>query len=87
MQDAHPQQIQLSPAIHLSFNQLQAVDLPFGLAITPRQAECGYHRRFVNQDTADKTDQLDQPATQYGGDPGIQVLGAVLTGQCDKGIA
>ena len=87
MQDAHPQQIQLNPAIHLSFNQLQAVDLTFRLSITPGQAERGHHRRLIHQETADKAEQFYQTAVQHRAYPDGEVLGAVLADQRDTGVA
>jgi hypothetical protein len=54
MQYALAQQVELCPAIHLAFDQLQPVDLPFELAVAPAGCERCLHRVVVRSQTACK---------------------------------
>ncbi len=42
MKDAEAQQIEAGSAIHLAFDELESVDLPFDVALTPWQRQGGF---------------------------------------------
>lgn len=52
MQDALPEQIEAGAAVHLSFDQLQPVDLTFDHAVAPRQLQRGCHCILVSSKTS-----------------------------------
>jgi hypothetical protein len=52
------EKINLGPAVHLAFDELELGDLTFCLAIRPRQADSGADRNFVFGDAAgERSDQ------------------------------
>jgi hypothetical protein len=55
------QQVQRCPSIHLAFQDLQAIDLPFSLAITPGQFQSRPYSIYVHLDAPGKV-----PHSFYG---------------------
>ena len=44
LEHSEPEQIEAGSAVHLSFDELESMDLPFHLALAPRQLEGGFDR-------------------------------------------
>ena len=47
LQDAKPKQIKSGTSIHLPFQPLEAIDLPFHLTLIPRQRTCSCNRGTI----------------------------------------
>ena len=54
-ENALAQQVQACPTIHLALDQLEAVDLPLGLAAAPGQAQGGPNRGAVLAEVSSDT--------------------------------
>ena len=62
--DARLEEIEFSSPVHLTLDQLELADLPFGLAVGPTRGERGAHRCFVLRDAV----------RQRGNEAGLGVL-------------
>ncbi len=82
-QNASAEQVEAGVTIHLALDQLQPVDLPFGLAVAPGRGESGAYRIAVLlQPGSERLHRRD--ATPAGLDePGIQ-FGTGCTGSVKK---
>jgi len=51
---ARPEQIELSAPIHLTFDELELGDLPFGSSVRPGRGDRGGNGRFILEDARGK---------------------------------
>src|SRR6266446_2758528 len=84
MQDPKPEQIEVGSAEHESFLQFQAVYLSLYLSLTPRGRESSTNRVIITADALCKTLEFANPTAFRLGEPGIQILLAVLRQHRDK---
>src|SRR5215212_8900975 len=75
MKYARPQQVEVSPPVHLSLDHLQPVDLPFRLPVAPLSGERGRDRLAVAPQPGGKALELCHTATLSLVEP---------TGQCPR---
>ena len=47
VQHAHPEQVELGPAVHLPLEQLKPVDLSFDLPVAPTHRQRRFNRRII----------------------------------------
>jgi hypothetical protein len=67
------QQIELGPAKHLALEQLQAVDLAFDRALTPRQRHPGLHGGVIRTQSFGKAPEGRQGARGGTSQPGVEL--------------
>jgi hypothetical protein len=63
------EQVQVRPAVHLTFDRLQPSDLALDGAVTPRRGQRGDHRRLVRPQPGGEPGQLRHPAPARLGHP------------------
>ena len=78
IQQAGFQHIKLGPPVHLAFDELQPVDLPFNLPITPCILQRSGDRRIVLPNPRRKTPHLWHGALLRALQPGGSHLGVAL---------
>ena len=57
VEDAQSEQIEVGTAIHLAFNQLQSMNLPFDLTVTPGRLQRRHHRGLIADEMGGETGQ------------------------------
>lgn len=67
------EQIEFGTPVHLALEQFQAVHLPFGLPLTPRQLEGSGHRVKVTTDAIGEADQFRDRTCGSCGELGIKL--------------
>ena len=66
MEHTRPEQVELRPPVHLTFDQLQPVDLAFELAVTPPVDERVLYRLVILADPSGEPDELLQLTLGHG---------------------
>src|SRR5256885_5737165 len=87
MQHAQPEQIKVGPTVHLSFLELQAVDLSFHLAVAPRRRKGRTHCRIIAANALGKAFELGKATVLGLCEPAIQVHVSMFCQHGDKSLA
>jgi hypothetical protein len=74
-EQASPQESEAGPAIHLAFEQLEAIDVSFDRSPTPEIAQGRVHRRVVVAEAVGKADELHQTRLLALFQPAVQASG------------
>src|SRR5262252_989028 len=83
-QEAVTQEIEACPAKHLAFQHLQAINMPFDRAGTPRQRDAGFDGRKVLLQASSEALEGLQRTDHRALEPGIEALRLPLADQGGK---
>jgi hypothetical protein len=70
--DTRPEQVEASPAVHGTLDQLELVDLAFDRSSAPRQNQCGAHRINIAPEAAR---ERSEGASKCLGEPWLELYG------------
>jgi hypothetical protein len=84
MQHAQPQQLETCSAIHLTLEELEAIDLPLDLSAAPRRRERGPYRVEVGPQTCRKAAHLRYNAVSRSLQPLIKSRQIAAVNQAEK---
>jgi hypothetical protein len=83
-EEASGQQIEPCPAEHLTFQQLQSVDVPFNGPLTPGQRHCGLDGGIVRAEASGETSEWRETTGGGACQPRLQLDWLALADEAGK---